>query len=112
MISYNNRKFKPLHSSKNGETSTDTIFHYVQEGHILSATYSGGAIVKGQLLGLVDESGTIDMRYQQVNREGNLMTGVCRSIPEVLGSGKIRLHETWQWTSGDRSKGSSVLEEI
>jgi len=40
------------------------------------------------------------------------MTGVCRSVPEVMSNGKIRLHETWQWTSGDGSGGSSVLGEI
>jgi hypothetical protein len=29
-----------------------------------------------------------------------------------LGNGKIRLHETWQWTSGDFSSGTSIIEEI
>jgi hypothetical protein len=40
------------------------------------------------------------------------MTGVCHSKPEILKNGKIRLHETWQWTSGDQSKGKSILEEV
>ena len=51
------------------------------------------------------------MRYQQVNNKGELMTGVCFSKSEILANGKIRLHETWQWTAGDKSKGTSVLEE-
>ena len=34
------------------------------------------------------------MRYHQVNDRGELMTGVCRSTPEVLPDGRIRLHET------------------
>jgi len=25
---------------------------------------------------------------------------------------KIRLHESWQWTSGENTKGTSVLEEL
>jgi hypothetical protein len=29
-----------------------------------------------------------------------------------MENGKIRLYEEWQWTSGDQSKGSSILEEI
>jgi hypothetical protein len=29
-----------------------------------------------------------------------------------MKNGKIRLHEKWQWTSGDGSKGESILEEI
>jgi len=40
------------------------------------------------------------------------MTGTCFSKPEIMDNGKIRLHETWKWTSGDKSKGNSILEEI
>lgn len=40
------------------------------------------------------------------------MTGRCHSVPEVLADGRIRLHEQWQWTSGNQSKGESVIEEI
>ena len=52
------------------------------------------------------------MRYHQVNTNGELMTGICTSKPELLSNGKIRLHEKWQWTSGDKSKGTSILEEL
>ncbi len=40
------------------------------------------------------------------------MTGICHSNPEILKSGKIRLHEKWQWTSGNLTKGESIIEEI
>ncbi|WP_338840126.1 n-acetylglutamate synthase [Flavobacterium ginsenosidimutans] len=111
MINYNNKIFKPVSNSENGETSNETAFLYKQEGNILSAEYSGGKIIKGHLIGLVDNEGNIDMRYHQVNEKGELMTGICHSKPEILENGKIRLHETWQWTSGDQSKGNSVIEE-
>ncbi|MCO6476995.1 MAG: hypothetical protein J5I94_10270 [Phaeodactylibacter sp.] len=111
-MNYNNKKFRPISNTENGETSEQTIFHYKQTGNILACEYSGGKIVKGHLIGLVDELGAIDMRYHQVNEKGELMTGVCRSEPELLPNGKIRLHENWQWTSGDLSKGYSVLEEL
>ncbi len=52
------------------------------------------------------------MRYQHVNRDGELMTGHCRSTPELLPDGRLRLHESWQWTSGDGSRGESIIEEI
>ncbi|SFU09761.1 hypothetical protein SAMN04489724_3927 [Algoriphagus locisalis] len=112
VINYNNRKFHAVQNTENGETSSETIFHYHQEGNILTAGYAGGKILKGHLIGLVDESGNINMRYHQVNNKGELMTGICHSKPEILENGKIRLHETWEWTSGDRSKGESVIEEI
>lgn len=111
-INYNNKTFRLLQNSDNGETSTDTVFHYKQNSKILTSEYSGGQIQRGHLIGLVDEFGNIEMRYHQVNNEGELMTGICRSKPEIMQNGKIRLHENWEWTSGDRSKGYSILEEI
>ncbi|MGY6562879.1 MAG: n-acetylglutamate synthase [Luteibaculaceae bacterium] len=111
-ISYDRKIFRPLINSENGETSDETIFNYRQEGNMVKATYSGGKIKFGHLIGLIDEFGNIDMRYHQINSNNELMTGICKSRPEVLPNGKIRLHETWQWTSGDNSKGTSIIEEI
>jgi len=111
MINYNDKVFRPVSNSENGETSNETKFHYKQVGNILSSEYSGGKILSGHLIGLVDQEGNIDMRYHQVNTNHELMTGICKSMPEVLHNGKIRLHETWEWTSGDKSKGNSIIEE-
>lgn len=111
-ISYDKKIFRPLANSENGETSDETIFNYRQEGNILTATYSGGKIKFGHLIGLVDEFGNIDMRYHQININNQLMTGICKSKPEVLPNGKLRLYETWQWTCGDKLEGTSIIEEI
>lgn len=111
MIDYNNKLFRPVVNTENGETSSETVFIYKQVGNILTSEYSGGKIIKGHLIGLVNDKGEIDMRYHQVNQKGELMTGVCQSKPEMLENGKIRLHETWQWTSGDYSNGESIIEE-
>ncbi|MFY0594229.1 n-acetylglutamate synthase [Roseivirga sp.] len=111
-INYNNRVFRPVNNTENSETSSETTFYYKQEGNILSAEYKGGQIIKGHLIGLVDDKGNIDMRYHQVNKAGELMTGTCKSTPETMENGGIRLLETWQWTSGDHSKGESIIEEV
>ncbi|MEP0712004.1 n-acetylglutamate synthase [Algoriphagus sp.] len=111
-MNYNNKTFRPVSNTENGETSAETIFHYNQKGNLLTCEYAGGKIVSGHLIGLVDEAGNINMRYHQVNAAGELMTGICQSKPEILENGKIRLYETWQWTSGDASAGESVLEEV
>ena len=111
-MNYNNRRFRPVSNSENGEISSEMIFHYQQAGNILTCEYQGLHILKGHLLGLVDEKGNIEMRYHQINQNGDLMTGICQSKPELMENGKLRLHEVWQWTSGDGSKGKSVLEEV
>jgi len=112
MINYHNKVFRSVSNSGSGEVNEETQFHYQQWGRIVTATYRGGSIQQGQLIATVDETGTLDMRYQHVNDKGELMTGKCISIPEILDNGKLRLHERWQWTSGDYSSGTSVVEEI
>ena len=111
-MNYHDKKFRPISNTENGETSNETLFHYKQVGNILSSEYAGGKIKYGHLIGLVDNAGKIEMRYHQVNESGELMTGICSSTPEMLANGKIRLHESWEWTSGDKSKGESIIEEI
>lgn len=111
-MNYNDKKFRPVSNSENAETSSDTIFHYKQNGNILTCSYKGGAIVEGHLIGIVSTSGEINMRYHQINTKGELMTGLCFSKPELQPNGKLRLKESWQWTSGDKSQGHSILEEI
>lgn len=112
MINYNNKRFRPISSSENSETTSDTIFLYKQKGNILTSTYTGGHIIEGHLIGLVDNNSIITMRYHQINNKGELMTGICTSKPEIDSDGKIKLHESWEWTSGDKSKGTSILHEI
>ena len=111
-MNYHDKKFRPISNTENGETSNETLFHYKQVGNILTSEYAGGKIKYGHLIGLVDNTGKIEMLYHQVNEKGELMTGICSSTPEILSNGKIRLHESWEWTSGDKSKGESIIEEI
>ncbi len=111
-MNYNNKKFRLISNTENGETSEQTIFHYKQTDNIITCEYVGGKILVGHLVGIVDIEGNIDMRYHQINDKGQIRTGICKSKPEILPDGKIRLHEQWQWTSGDNTKGHSIIEEI
>jgi hypothetical protein len=111
-INYNNRTFRSVSNSETGEAGAETLFHYRQEGRIVWAEYSGGQIVRGQLIAACGEDGVLEMRYQHINARGELMTGTCHSTPEVLPDGRLRLNEKWRWTSGDRSEGESVIEEL
>lgn len=111
-VNYDNRSFRSISNSETGEVGGETLFRYHQEDNIVWAEYSGGEIVRGTLIAKVLPDDSLEMRYQHINRWGELMTGVCKSIPERLTDGRIRLYETWQWTSGDQSSGESVIEEI
>ncbi len=111
-INYDNKKFALIENSETGEISSETIFHYRQTDDLVWAEYSGGEIVFGNLIAKVLENDALEMRYQHLNKGGELMTGKCFSKPEILSDGRIRLYEKWEWTSGDLSKGESIIEEI
>ncbi len=111
-INYNGRVFRPFKTSSNGEADPATVFRYFQDGDIVWADYSGGAVLMGHLIAIVDVEGNLDMRYHHLNSSGEIMTGICRSRPEVLDDGRLIMHEKWQWTSGDMSSGESQLEQV
>ncbi|QJD79950.1 n-acetylglutamate synthase [Spirosoma rhododendri] len=109
---YDGKTFRSVTNTANGEVSGDTLFHYHQADTIVWAEYGGGAIVRGTLIATVAPDNSLDMRYQHVNTAGELMTGRCQTTPETLPNGRLRLHEHWQWTSGDGSMGESIVDEV
>ena len=111
-MNYHNKKFKVIETSGSGEINDDFIFQYQQEGDVLSCSYSGGDIREGTILGSVDDEGTITFTYRQVNTKGFERSGICVSTPEIREDGRIRLHESWRWTDGDQSTGTTLLEEV
>lgn len=111
-MNYHNKTFRVVNNSDNGQTGSETLFHYRQEGNLLYADYAGGDIKKGHLMGTVSSEGKIAMVYHHMDGSGEIKTGKCSSVPEIMDNGKIRLHETWTWTSGDNSSGTSTLEEV
>ena len=112
-MTFEGRIFRSVSNSSSGDVDAETLFHYHQIGEdLVWATYEGGSVRFGTLVARVLADASLDMRYQHVNRSGELMTGVCRSRPEVLPDGRLRLHESWRWTCGDRSAGRSVVEEV
>lgn len=110
-INYNGRIFVPKSNTENGEVDQETVFRYFQEHDMFWAEYCGGDILKGSIIGTVNQQGELSFHYQHLNASGQVRIGKCHSIPNVLESGKIELHEKWQWLNGDRSCGESVVVE-
>ena len=64
----------------------------------------------GSLVARVEPDGRLDMRYQHWGA-GGVRTGQCRSTPEWLADGRLRLHDEWQWTNGDGMAGREIIKE-
>jgi len=112
MFNYEGRTFAAAGNTTGGDVDQSTLFHYHQLENVVWATYSGGAIAWGTLIATADGAGNLDMRYHHVALDGTIKVGKCRSRPERMPDGRIRLHEQWQWTEGAMGDGVSVVEEI
>ena len=112
LFNYNAKKFASKSNSNTGDVGEETIFNYKQDKNLLTATYSGGSIISGQMLGIVESNGNLRFHYQHINTEGVLRSGFCISIPELMKDGRIRLYESWKWSDGDQSEGKSIVEEL
>ena len=110
-ISYNGKIFIPKSNTENGEVDEETIFYYFQKDDLFWAEYSGGDVLKGYIIGKVNEYAELDFHYQHLNKDSQVRIGKCHSIPRILENGKIELQEKWQWLNGDMSSGESVVVE-
>ena len=96
--------------SGGGVATTETTFRYSEDGDVVSATYDGGTIRLGFLVG-TRTGDSLDFRYVQLHYDGSTASGHCVTELEQLDDGRIRLNESWEWDSRPGS-GQSVAEEI
>lgn len=111
-INYHNRMFRGIANSATGDVDRDTVFHYRQVGTFIWATYEGGTVACGTMVGVQLDDGRLELRYQHVTRDGMLRAGRCLSTPVVLDDGRLRLREEWSWTEGGIGNGTSEVEEL
>lgn len=83
---------------------------YRQVADLVWASFSGGAVRAGQLVGRAGPDGVIHAAYCQLMTNGETVAGQCASTPTVLPDGSLRLTERWQRLDG--TTGVSVIEEV
>lgn len=108
MIDYDGRRFSPVTESP----GPAPVAQYHQQQDLIWAEFSGGEVRRGSIAGTCDPEGVLNFAYCMVLASGEAVTGVCRSIPEVLADGRIRLTEYWERFGSGASSGVSTLEEL
>ncbi len=111
-LSLDQKTFKALSNSDNGEVGDDTYFYYSQDEDTIWADYYGSEIAKGHLIGKQLQSGEFDFVYHHINNFGQIKIGKCLSNAILLDDGRVKLFEKWQWLCDDMSSGTSELIEI
>jgi len=110
-INLNNKRFTSISNTNNAEVSSATIFRYYQKQNVVWASYNGGQIVQGHLIGKIVND-HLEFVYHHINLNNEIRTGECKSYPEITIGGKILLKEFWKWTCKDHSSGESTLIEM
>lgn len=107
----NNRRFTVANNT-HGLSGAGTVFHYHVEGDAISGTYQGGRIRLGTQVGRVTGVDTIELLYQCLTLEGELLAGWSRGTVGVDQAGRTTLSFVWGWLSGAMGGGESSYVEI
>jgi RimJ/RimL family protein N-acetyltransferase len=108
-INLNNKTFRLQHNTANGTASSDTIFHYKQNGDQITAEFYGGDVLHGNLIARL-QGNQLEMLYQMRTKADEMKSG--RATAQVLADDdKLRLALDWEWLSGSGNKGSSTYCE-
>lgn len=107
-ISLDGRTLVGVANGEGGEVGEDTRFRFEQDGDRIHARYSGGAVVDGHLVGTFDGS-RWEVRYAQMNEDGETATGRSVGVVTPLDDGRVRVEDEWE---SKRGSGESVLEEV
>lgn len=112
-MNLNNKKFVTA-ENENGLSSDKTVFYYSEnEQGIITATYSGGSIVHGNILGKrIEKSNKFELQYHCLTTNNELKTGESKGIITKNKDGRLILKMNWNWLNGDVSSGTSKYVEI
>lgn len=108
-VSLDGRTLLGVANDDAGEVSAETRFQFEQDGDRIRASYAGGEVVDGYLVGTFDGR-RWDVRYVQLNEHGETASGHSIGVVELLADGRVRVEDEWEWESKEGA-GESVLEE-
>lgn len=110
-INLNNKTFSLIENSKNGETNSETIFKYKQEGNLVTADYYGGTIKYGKIIAHLKHD-KLNMLYQCITTDNKLKAG--KAVADIFFNeiGKIKLTLNWEWLDDSNQKGTSEYIEL
>lgn len=106
-----NRRFTVANNAS-GLSGTGTVFHYAVENGAISGTYQGGRIRIGHQVGRITGPDTIELLYQCLTTDGEMLAGWSRGTVGVDHTGRTTLSFVWGWLSGATGGGESSYVEL
>ncbi|SED50858.1 hypothetical protein SAMN04490185_3622 [Pseudomonas frederiksbergensis] len=107
----NNRRFSVTDNAQ-GLSDARTIFHYHVEENAVWGTYKGGHIRLGNQVGRATGPDTIELLYQCLTTDGEILSGWSRGTVGIDHAGRTTLTFVWGWLSGATGGGESSYVEL
>ena len=108
-ISFDGKTFRVTNTAPNGLVNDKTIFYFQHIGNLITATYKGGRVKTGFLIGKLHE-GKLEFQYSQMHDDESLNGGYSVCEIQFTEDGRIKLVEHFEWSDGQ--KGTNILEEL
>jgi len=105
------RRFAVANNTQ-GVSGAGTVFYYQVDGEAISGTYQGGRIRTGQQVGRVTGPNTLELLFQCLTTEGELLAGWSQGTVGVDEAGRTTLSFVWGWLSGATGGGESHYVEL
>lgn len=108
----NNIRMNVVKTADNGVVNHETIFLFSQKQDMISASYSGGKVVQGFLVGRFLSANQLTFSYCQMQKDGTLDNGLSTCEVSRNEEGKLLLIEHFEWKSRPGEFGTNVFQEI
>jgi hypothetical protein len=106
MINYDGRRFR----AAGGGDGTEA--RYRQDGDLVWAEFTGGAVRRGTVTGTCGPDGTLRLAYTMVLTSGAVIAGHTVNTPQPQPDGRLVLREEWRRYGEHAETGVSYLEEV
>lgn len=105
-----NLKMTVVETDPAGVVDKETEFVFAQTGNLVSASYAGGKILKGFLVGTL-KFDKLSFAYCQLQPDGKMDTGHSLCVISLTAEGKIQMTEHFEWKSRPGVSGINVFLE-
>ena len=111
LISLDKVKMNVIKTAPNGVVNSQTIFTFSQKENLVSASYEGGKIYQGFLVGYLTR-GKLFFSYCQLQVDGKIDNGQSICSLSFDENKKLILTETFTWSSRENDGGVNIFREI
>lgn len=109
-LNLDGRQMHAVQTAANGVINRDTIFRFAQEGSSVWASYAGGRIERGFLVGVAQDA-KLTFHYCQLETGGVLNSGHSTCDLQRTADGLLEIIEHFQWASG-AGTGLNIIREV